>query len=1200
MAYQVYPYYKGSSSTINDFFLENPNSNILLADKLIYKQDENKNILKKKKESNNKYFSDINIDNISKLIFENIQHYPILYEYILPISSTSKYLPPGCKINFINQKTELEKPDLFSITNDYKSPFTFDLAIYILDRNNKIIDVLSYKNKNFNQIHHSGDYKKNLLLLHTAYGFETLENNYKIIICVVEYNKNPLINFKNQVPTFGVISNNNLYFITCPLEEAVIGNNNNFAVIGIIKNNSLYTLNNYGFAENIEVGNKSNFLNNIFIECLKDCDLIDIEINKTKIPDEIKYNYRNNNKILHVIQENINIQDINNSIKLIISNLPFSEKISGFINVFACKLFNINWNTIMNCSKAIIHLMPNTWLDSSRYMKVSHFLNGLYILHGFTTQSLHYNQLIEELKKIKTNFMSIIGPDSIIVVKYLDKYLWFDGIGIDKFIKKVFDIDHYYYYNIDLIDNIYPSFGDDVSTFITIFFDMINNDKNVVSKNQTWIKNFEFDWKNEIKQFFEKYLDLSIQKIKIDDEKLIDIVDEKNLLIKNELNKKIKDLENIFSEIIFKIQILSSTLIHEARKYICEFIINFLSQYNIKIKYNMIKEPNIINYKIFKELPIITYKLINKMYSRNSSTIKSQIIKNNNIENNEILNQMSREDYAIFIKDNSYMTIIVQIMNSFLQINNNLNIKENDIKLASYIMLDPLITSIIISQTLSPIQFNNSKLMIPQNSENLNNSALCIPIIKKYINIYFDEINIDYLLNDGLFLYFRILLRNELTSIPTSPFNGEPTSPKLFIFIINMYLSICELLIQNNETELEFNDTLSILIRGIMFHILTTCAAKSGSNISSLIYKIVYKTTNLYYFEAHEWKFIIRIYNILKKINYNQDKLNIILENISKSFNNFLHKQYESMNLSMNLKNKKIIPASKKEIIDQKITIKNRELQWIKLVAILFEFEPTNNIDKEKIKRILEFFPYNIFINRSEIQNIKRTAYKIKDHLNYYLNDNYPLNFCRQIIVQVINKRSGWLTNLKNKSLYYKYNYETYHKHQSDLIKDLCKTYNVNKEIIKLQNKTLQDKKTFDFGIKGDGEINRYQWSITLDKTNIFSKKELITRISYILNKPREEIEQLITENIVVPISINTMVQEETNFIDKLKKTLDNNKIIKYYKQLNQLSNSYEKVFNQPNTSKYMSKELFDEICSIIDIKNIDELINQLTLFLSI
>jgi len=200
----------------------------------------------------------------------------------------------------------------------------------------------------------------------------------------------------------------------------------------------------------------------------------------------------------------------------------------------------------------------------------------------------------------------------------------------------------------------------------------------------------------------------------------------------------------------------------------------------------------------------------------------------------------------------------------------------------------------------------------------------------------------------------------------------------------------------------------------------------------------------------------------------------------------------------------------------------------------------------------------------------------------------------KKVILNVINKRSGYMTKFKNKSIKNETDFETYHKNEKHILNSVLTDLNLkdNMDDIKLQNDQLLDISTFINGLKGDAECKRIPWAISLDENSIISNEEFDKRVAFIMGT---EIDNSSNTNSIANKDISSTVTKiEDDFIIELLKTTPSNELIKYVTKLNEIINPYDKLIfiqKETSTSNYITKELFDSICSILEIDNIEEFI---------
>lgn len=105
---------------------------------------------------------------------------------------------------------------LFCLTNKQNSNY-FDLVVYILDKDQKILDIVTYSNKTHGTMNHSGDVGS---LFH-GLKWSSLENEKYYVIGVNGFRKAQLKTFNNQLPCLIVAHETTIEVVPLDLAEAV-------------------------------------------------------------------------------------------------------------------------------------------------------------------------------------------------------------------------------------------------------------------------------------------------------------------------------------------------------------------------------------------------------------------------------------------------------------------------------------------------------------------------------------------------------------------------------------------------------------------------------------------------------------------------------------------------------------------------------------------------------------------------------------------------------------------------------------------------------------------------------------------------------------------------------------------------------------------------------------------------------------------
>ena len=1133
---------------------------------------------------------------ITKNLLEKIQFYQSLF--------------PGTRLKIIHEndkiKTSEKLPFVFAISNKNKD--YFDLVVYIV-RNSEIIKCITYSDKCYDKVSHSGDIVISDLLLHTIHGIEEMKD-VQIYICAVGYNKVQLKKFINKTPSVSIIKYNSIgepekmLLIPCPLEEAIIGNNN-FATICMYCNGQLFVPFTLHAGINVNVGHTDMYVLNLLMKTYDDCITLNLESDifedlssTSEIMPEImpeiisKVVKIPKNKILIATEHkelpfNMSTLDINlDLIKLDIDRTPFTSEIYGPVSVLSSKCHKLKFKDLENCKLAFVYINPNNWITSIRVWTYKYLINCICILHLSKIDIDSRDERINLMKCTLNNFLSMIGPKSIIVCEIGSKIYWYDGQRLS-----------------GLID-ILPNFGDDITNKFKNIYEWSLEQPDDICCWQEIPKSIN---KETVIQLFLDYVNLydSLEEIEESETSINNIRFSHN--IPKQLSDDLIKIENSIFELFFEIRISSSdNSINSLRKYLIDYMSKLIDdKYKIEISLNQNKN--------LRKIKIISNKLasfIEKLYSqKNSSSIGHSLksIQRSSTTKDNIENalKMSQSDWQSFLEESTeqFGCLCISLKQSFLPklVESNSPILDNrDICIPERTPhIDGLTASSLIEIKDQKIPMIDNMLIISESYE--NSTVLLIPIFDDAKQHYFHKIHFSIIFNEYRFAAFRIKLRGMITSIKFNrkqPFNGNPSSCDLTIFIINMYFSIIEKLCSNfsKDVVIDQSDALPTLIRGVLFHLFTTMAAGKDKPFTE-IYKICYDHSigsfNNFKFPFYQWEWIFKIIKIFECI---QHPVEHIYNNIRKLF------CHSITHMFLPITQKAIQENKESKIIDIRKTLIEitEQLQWLKLVAFIFikikELQIVINVDY--VKRMLEFAPestsdngftyivkqFNIYLDGKKNPTTKETTeLNTRDILEYLSN--------------ITTKRSGCMKKLKEKAIDTTMEFEQFQIKQNKIIEEIANNFNVSKDTLKIQNKKLNDKSTFyKKSLNGDAELKRIPWALT-DEGKI-EQDEIITRTSYILEI---ELDSKILKSISIQessmsVSISKSIKKEESpdekFITELIKVCAKDHIINFVKELNKFTDPYEKLalVQSLNIEKY-TRKLFDSICQVLKITNIEEFI---------
>jgi len=1183
MAYSTFAYKDTNIGNIS-------NGTILTSDGNLTVKENGKTIKVEKRNTDlSVYTSKVDKDNIETELRKLMNKYPNTKQ-INDKNPNYIHISPGeyFKINPTNNGNLI---NIFALT-DKKNSNYFDLVI-ILTRNDIIIDFIFYNKTNKfstgkNKVIHSGDIGS---LLHYITNLYSCENDIQIHVCAIGYNLVPLEKFKIQVPNVCIVNYNefnepeDVLIISCPLEQAIIGNSN-FIILCTIYNNDkvLYVpyTQQINKCSNLNLSvelQKNNSIKELIKQTIVECDLLKINLqttisdsvpiqdiilqenifHKENIPQE-NISHKEIKKLLYITQDSNNEEllkelKINNNYKKHkIDAFPFSEKVSGGISVLGITLFpDINFDEL-NCKKAIIILKPNKWNPNTRSMICDKVLNGVYICILSDYDNADRISLMNEML---VNFFSIVGKKSIIICKIGSKYYWFDGVIIN-----------------GLIDNI-PNYGDEIIDLNIILSSWIDQDteeniwyeQNILELNDyiTITKNIINDDKIDLKTKKDNFRCITFE-LKSANSKIVEEYKKELLLYCNELIKNFKKEEKM---------ILDNHLDDSMNIDDCHKIINKLA---------IIKK----NKKFAKELyDIISILYTNKSSSSNkNSSIKQELRVQTMKDNIKKAQDLTLDDYLEIIETYSLENIsclYIELTENFFSYIMNGIIENNSIEFQkTYLTLDATTTSSMLEllQKKKSEYFSETKiLLVPNNS----NPVLPIIIVKEALN-KFHELDYQALQQNTKFALFRISLRGLISGIRYNDkvaFDGNASSSDLTKFLIDMFIKIqFKLCSRITSPNFVYDDSLPTIIRGMMLHMLTIMA--SGSKPYSEIYKIFYDNLkNIINFKVTDWCWIISIMKILKNINYPEEYMLIVRKNLKMSFINYIIR----MILPEIEESQKQIKFTKIKKNNNSNSLVDKKLQWYRMIASVYAYMEKENIPitKEIVIKILEYKPieYN-----SE-------PYLMKQYNIYLKTGKINHELIKETIANIVIKRSALLKSLKTNAVKKEILHSTFVDKQKKEIKNIADIYNIDIDVLKTQNKKLDDENTYYNSLKGDEELNRNQWLLTQEELNKIDKTEMDERIKYILNT---SISSSVKE-IKKKTPLTLIKKKENNIIEKLINGTPSptETFINYVKHLYEINDVYDKfTYIQSHNKEIMSIEILEELCSILNINNNKEFINEI------
>ena len=1136
----------------------------------------------------NKYITSINPDDVLNDCINLIKKYSqINYlsdkEFISVLSGS---------VNELNNN--VNNPSLFSVTNKITGEY-FDLVVYFISKN-KIVGHINYSNKTYQQFNHSGDIGS---LLHTVSGINYLQNGDYAIICAIGYNKVPLIRFKTQTPSVCINNGNNIFVIPCTLEHALLGDNGNIITLAIIKKQNNNLILQVPIKPNvlngINVGDTSDNVKNMLIRTINECStIIKPHVEKSiEVSDNNNTNCCNENKYDYFYAYNDGgydeIFDINDDkwIKFKFgsknNSLPISETISGSIGVLSATPNepNIDWNCVEMCKTGLISIDPNKFMSTCRNMNCSHLFNGLFILvckvNGNVYDELLNNRikLEEYMNTIPTNFMSMCGQQSIITVKLINgnnlesKYFWYEGIR-----KSIF---------IDIGNKLYR-FGDDITDKMMSWYESTITQQNYVSDN--WIINNQ------------KYDDIVILFKQIVDQ-LFSVKINKHTLPYYEIKHIQYDIDEQFivlDELIRKMKILTEKTVESVRNDLIAYIksksTDVLKDVKLIDAYDLNDKNSFLNAKLKSDIIKFSKQivgLIGKLYSNRSSSSRNFSLKalerketiKNNVAN---VAKMTVDEYAEYIENTaSNGSLIINISRHFYEtIENNRDTKKLEITFPSYLLLDEMTSSAIISTMADKPRYDMldhcRHISVPLSSSDTQNASILIPI-----NDYANKKRLEGIIwtnetQKPEFATFRIMLRSCISGIRNSGFS--PSSSELTKFIINFYISTLEHLIPHNNnalTTIDFNDTIPMVIRGIFCHLMATFA--SGNKPYSQLYTLFYDNQILS-LDLDEFRWLYRILNVINYTGYDCNKLYInaksaIVNYIFKLLNVYFEKSQK------NIKNKK--QSDVKEYLKNKTL----ELQWLKLVAETIALTPNHKLTKPQIDKLYQ--------ESLIVEMMKTNSQSVKNIINgfrLFLQSNdleYDQKYLNDLIAKITLKRAGTLKTLKKNlaELVLTKDIESlqsaYTNKINELMDKLKLTYNAPSVELKPQNQKLMGS-TEDFfnSIRGDAEIKRIPWVI--DKDYMMDKNEHDVKLKNILGNCEYEIK--------VDLSTNTIVNKEksnSDIINKLIMSGCDQSLIDIYEEIYKLDTCeeiYHKLHQLNKTQDIIPYVFIIKMCETLKLNH--------------
>ena len=352
----------------------------------------------------------------------------------------------------------------------------FDLVVYLVnEQTREIVGQLAYNHKNVNSpeigtMYHSGDVDS---LLQFVTGLPTMQPGIIAVVCAVGYTRRPLRFFADQVPTVCICINGIIYIVPCPLEPAIIGENN-IATLAIIRNKdgalhvSIPTT--PGTASGVNTGDMSPVVTQLVLAAIDAsvaavipdaADLAEAGGADRGSAEESKCAEQSldsaggavaapppTSQVLFGVQAGIrNLVPIPGSLPLTFGrglspydpqssrsqiNIPFCEWCAEYIALLAgqTSTLPVGWEQIHNVQAAIVHVSPNDWTDGLRGATFSHLLNALFVVHPTIPDGLALDtpaQIQSFLNGMGKNFMVMAGRFAIVIVQIGDQYYWYSG-----------------------------------------------------------------------------------------------------------------------------------------------------------------------------------------------------------------------------------------------------------------------------------------------------------------------------------------------------------------------------------------------------------------------------------------------------------------------------------------------------------------------------------------------------------------------------------------------------------------------------------------------------------------------------------------------------------------------------------------------------------------------------------------------------
>jgi hypothetical protein len=883
----------------------------------------------------------------------------------------------------------------------------FDLELLVLNEDNKIIGILSYKNRKLNGCTHSGD----IGALYHGISIDEYNPKYKYVIAVCGYSKKLLSTFTNQVPAVCIISKTTETIIVVPLNlaEAVCGNAT-LAIIGVIMNEQFVTLTRQSNVANINTGYINASLQHAAEESIRNSmdiiaasvsvrpavtyggaaasDTSDLAESHTSVTEvtEVKVDLPNSRIVIFVEDEILDISDIfsigdttyvsfgevlrifttkekfkDRKLEKLTTRLPLLGTVYGPAAALVrtpevdgiTTTIEKEFNKMINSSPLPIFIVSDKWLRSI----CQYLCTAIFILIPSIKGSVSYI-----MDNINRDALCMASPYSIVLVFIDGEYYWYRGVSWD-----------------GLVD-IVPKFGENVSELFTS--EKINNWVSIggisrilkmpVLVPATFNSVIYEDKLLTIQAAFDIVNSLTIEELS-DPKTLFDI---QNMLTQISCILPPGELSKITVIIATKLkEKIDSCHKEELTTIYMRIFEGTLSQEELQILNNRKSQIVGLKRKLARDISSLIEMISNLASQRASSSRKTDLQRIIHIakvkQNVSDFNKMTFEQMLKIVEgeDSEKRRYIIFLINS----NANAAIAAIDKSLFAYINsnpesfllpstrcieLDGETTVYLVGQ--SGHQYEGDKcLTFPQSHSGEGRRRSSLPIVMLKCLFGIKDPNINWLeLTNGETAFWRLLFRNFIrNNNQTRDYGINPASGDLTLFVGYMFLlaavSLCPKSVSSSEESVvvDSDATIPESIRSLIGFAITTLS--SGQTPKTDIFTFFGSNPKL--LKENESWIMMMFVPLLKFTGWN-------LSSIRFNIGTYLVKLLRNIltdPLTDNLR--KLVKKISLDKQTESIQSRNEELRFARLAgAVLFaakDDKDVRSIFREIAQRLLEFKP---------------------------------------------------------------------------------------------------------------------------------------------------------------------------------------------------------------------------------------------------